>query len=121
MNKVIMMGRLTKDPEIKADKNNKAVASFSIAVGRRFHREGDPEADFFNVIAFDKSADFAGKYFVKGLQVLVVGHMQNRSWPDKEGVKHYVTELLAEELHFADSKKTEGKEAAAEERMPWDQ
>jgi single-strand DNA-binding protein len=101
------MGRLTKDPEIRyTSGNNTAVASFTLAVNRRFAREGQPQADFINIVAWDKSAEFVGKYFTKGQQVVVVGRIQTRSWDDNNGQKRYVTEVVAEETYFADSKRT---------------
>lgn len=106
MNKVVLMGRLTKDPDLRyTSGNNTAVASFTLAVNRRFAREGQPQADFVNIVAWDKSAEFCGKYFTKGLQVVVVGRIQTRSWDDNEGKRHYVTEVVAEETYFADSKR----------------
>ena len=105
MNKVILMGRLTKDPEIRYTQNNMPVANFSIAVNRRFKREGDTEtADFFNVIAWNKTGEFVGKYFKKGQQILVSGRIENRNWTDQQGVKHYATDVIAEEVDFAGSK-----------------
>ena len=106
MNKTILMGRLTKDPDIRyTSGNNTAVANFTLAVNRRFAREGQPQADFINIVAWDKSAEFCGKYFTKGLQVVVVGRIQTRTWDDNEGKRHYVTEVVAEETYFADSKR----------------
>lgn len=107
MNKIILMGRLTRDPEIRyTQTSNITVANFSIAVNRRFKREGDTEtADFFNVVAWNKTGEFVGKYFKKGQQVLVTGRLQNRNWTDQQGVKHYATDVIAEEVEFADSKK----------------
>ena len=106
MNKVILMGRLTRDPEVRyTQTNNTLVASFSIAVNRRFTREGDAQtADFFNVTAWAKTGEFVSKYFKKGQQVAVVGRLQNRSWDDAQGQKHYATDVIAEEVYFADSK-----------------
>ena len=105
MNKVILMGRLTKDPEVRYTQNNMPVANFSIAVNRRFKREGDTEtADFFNVIAWNKTGEFIGKYFKKGQQIAVVGRLQNRNWDDQNGQKHYATDVVAEEVYFAGSK-----------------
>jgi single-strand DNA-binding protein len=107
MNKVILMGRLTKDPELRyTSGNNTAVASFTIAVNRRFAQEGQPQADFINVVAWSKTAEFCGKYFTKGLQVAVVGRIQTRTWDDNEGKRHYVTEVVADETYFADSKRS---------------
>lgn len=108
MNKVILMGRLTRDPEVRyTQTNNTLVASFSIAVNRRFTREGDAQtADFFNVTAWAKTGEFVSKYFKKGQQVAVVGRLQNRSWDDAQGQKHYATDVIAEEVYFADSKRS---------------
>ena len=110
MNKVILMGRLTKDPEIKytAGKNT-AVCSFSLAVERRFTKQGEErQADFFNMVAWEKTAEFCSKYFTKGMKVAIVGRLQNRNWDDNEGKKHYITEVIVEEANFVESKKTEG-------------
>ena len=105
MNKVILMGRLTKDPEIRYTQNNMTVANFSIAVSRRFAKESDEvKADFFNVIAWNKTGEFVGKYFKKGQQILVSGRIENRNWTDQQGVKHYATDIIAEEVDFAGSK-----------------
>jgi len=112
MNKVILMGRLTRDPEIRYTQNtNLTVANFSIAVSRRFAKENDEvKADFFSVIAWNKTGEFVGKYFKKGQQVLVSGRLQNRNWTDQQGVKHYATDVIAEEVEFADSKKNSDSE-----------
>ena len=100
------MGRLTKDPEIRyTQTNNTLVATFSIAVNRRFTREGDTvTADFFNVTAWSKTGEFVSKYFKKGQQVAVVGRLQNRNWDDQNGQKHYATDVIAEEVDFAGRK-----------------
>ena len=107
MNKVELLGRLTKDPEIKyTQTNNTAVANFSLAVNRRFVKEGEErQADFINIIAWGKTAEFCNKYFKKGMQIALVGRIQTRNWEDEQGQKHYVTEVIAEEVYFADSKK----------------
>lgn len=106
MNKVILMGRLTKDPELRyTTTNNTAVCSFTLAVNRRFTKQGEEkQADFIQVVAWSKQAEFCGKYFQKGRQVAVVGRIQTRTYDDSEGKKHYVTEVVAEEAYFADSK-----------------
>jgi len=106
MNKWIGIGRLTKDPEIRSTATGMQVASFTLAVNRRFQKE-DQKADFFNVTAWNKTAEFVGKYFTKGQQVAVVGRLENRSWEDNAGVKRYATDVIAEEVYFADSKKEE--------------
>ncbi len=107
MNKVILMGRLTRDPEVRyTTTNNTLVASFSLAVNRRFTREGDSQtADFINITAWSKTGEFVSKYFKKGQQVAVVGRIQTRSWDDQQGQKRYSTDVVAEEVYFADSKK----------------
>ncbi len=105
MNNVSLVGRLTKDPEIRYTANNVPVAGFTLAVNRRFKQEGQPEADFIPVVAWQKTAEFCNKYFVKGQQVWVQGRIQTRTWDDNDGKKHYVTEVVAEQVGFADSKK----------------
>ena len=107
MNKVILMGRLTRDPEVRyTQTNNTLVASFSLAVNRRFARQGEErQADFINIVAWSKLGEFCSKYFKKGQQVGIIGRIQTRTWDDENSVKHYVTEVVAEEAYFADSKK----------------
>lgn len=108
MNKVCLIGRLTKDPEVRyTQSNNTLVAIFSIAVNRRFAKETDEiQADFINIIAWAKTGEFCSKYFKKGQQVGIVGRIQTRNY-DENGVKRYVTEVVAEEAYFADSKKSD--------------
>ena len=106
LNKVILMGRLTKDPEMKSTQSGISIASFSIAVGRNFAKQGEErKTDFFNVTAFRERADFVGRYFRKGQLVAVSGSLQNRTWDDQNGVKHYATDVIAEEVHFAEAKR----------------
>ena len=107
MNKVILMGRLTRDPEVRyTQTNNTLVASFSLAVNRRFVRQGEErQADFINIVAWSKLGEFCSKYFKKGQQVGIIGRIQTRTWDDDQGTKHYVTEVVAEEAYFADSKR----------------
>lgn len=114
MNKVVLMGRLTKEPEMRATQSNTAVCSFSLAVNRRFKQEGQPDADFINVTAWAKTAEFVGKYFTKGQQVGVIGRIQTRNYDDKDGKKIYVTEVVAEEVYFADSKKEQSNVTTSE-------
>lgn len=100
MNKVIMMGRLTKDPDNRTTGNGTSVCSFSIAVDRRYRdADGNRQADFFNVVAWRQLADVCGKYLAKGRQVMVEGNLQNRSY-EKDGQKHYLTEIIAENIEF---------------------
>lgn len=110
MNKVILMGRLTRDPEVRyTQTSNTLVASFSLAVNRRFVKQGEErQADFINIVAWGKQGEFCSKYFKKGQQVGVIGRIQTRNWDDDKGQKHYVTEVIAEETYFADSKRAEG-------------
>ena len=107
MNKVILMGRLTRDPEVRyTQTSNTLVASFSLAVSRRFVRQGEErQADFINIVAWNKTGEFCSKYFKKGQQVGIIGRIQTRTWDDDQGVKHYITEVIAEEAYFADSKR----------------
>lgn len=107
MNKVVLMGRLTRDPEVRyTQTTNAVVTSFSLAVNRRFVRQGEErQADFINIVAWNKTAEFCSKYFKKGQQVGVIGRIQTRNWDDEQGQKHYVTEVVAEEAYFADSKR----------------
>lgn len=107
MNKVILMGRLTKDPEVRYSqaKEPLAVAKYTLAVNRRFKRQGEPDADFINCIAFGKQGEFAEKFLNKGQLISVIGRIQNRSWEDNEGKKRYSTDIIVEEHYFAESKK----------------
>ena len=106
MNKVILMGRLTKDPEVRyTTTNNTLVCGFTLAVNRRFAKEGEQQADFINIVAWNKLGEFCSKYFAKGQQVALCGRVQTRTYDDKDGKKVYVTEVVAEEAYFADTKK----------------
>jgi len=105
VNKVIMMGRLTADPEVRYGQNDSAIARFSVAVDRRFKREGQPDADFFNCTAFGKTAEFAEKYLTKGTKVVFSGSLQNNNYTDRNGVKRYDVQIMLDEIEFAESKK----------------
>jgi single-strand DNA-binding protein len=107
MNKAILMGRLTKDPELRYTSNTStAVCNFTLAIDRRFVRQGEEkQADFIPIVAWGKTAEFCSKYFQKGQQVAVVGRIQTRYWDDTEGKRHYVTEVIIDEAYFADSKR----------------
>ena len=115
MNKVILMGRLTRDPEVRYSQgeNQTAIARYSLAVNRRFKREGDPEADFINCVAFGKQAEFAEKYLKKGTKMTITGRIQTGSYTNKDGVKVYTTDVIVEEQEFAESKAAAEKHAAA--------
>ena len=107
MNKVILMGRLTRDPETRyTQTSNMQVTSFTLAVNRRFVKQGEErQADFINCVAWNKTAEFVSKYFKKGQQVGIIGRIQTRNYDDEQGIKHYVTEIIAEEVYFAGDKK----------------
>lgn len=107
MNKVILLGRLTKDVEVRYTQNsNTLVSSFTLAVNRRFTKQGEErQADFINIVAWSKLGEFISKYFKKGQQVAIVGRIQTRNYEDDNGQKHYITEVIAEEAYFAESKK----------------
>lgn len=108
MNKVILMGNLTRDPEIRYSQgeNSLAIARFSIAVSRRFARQGDTEADFFNCTAFGKQAEFVERYFKQGSRMLLSGRVQNDNYTNKNGEKVYSVQIIAEEIEFAERKST---------------
>ena len=106
MNKVILMGRLTKDAELRYTANtNAAVASFTVAVDRKFKQEGQPTADFINCVAWGKTAEFVNNYFKKGHRIALTGRMQTRTWDDAENKRHYITEVIVDEVEFAESKR----------------
>ena len=106
MNKVILMGRLTRDPEVRYSQgeNALAIARYSLAVDRRFKRDGEQSADFINCVVFGKSAEFTEKYFRQGMRVTISGRIQTGSYTNKDGVKVYTTEVVVEEQEFAESK-----------------
>ena len=104
MNKVILMGRLTKDVEIRQTPNNLSVARFTIAVNRRFAKDGGQQADFINCIAWRKTGEFIARYFQKGSMIAVVGSIQSRSWDGNDGKKQYATEVIVDEVYFTGSK-----------------
>lgn len=111
INNVTLMGRLVKDPEIRYTTDGKARARFTLAVDRRFVKQGEQrQADFINIVAFRQTAEFVGKYFVKGQMVAVVGSIQTRSWDGEDGQKRYATEVIADEVHFCGDKRDSGKQ-----------
>ncbi len=107
MNKSMLLGRLTKAPEIRvSQKKNTKVASFTLAVNRKYVTPGEErQADFINIVAYSKLAEFVEKYLKQGLQICICGRIQTRTYEDSNGQKHYVTEVIAEEIDFADSLK----------------
>lgn len=106
MNKCILMGNLTREPEIRYSQgeNSTTIARFSIAVNRRFAREGEDNTDFFNCTAFGKQAEFVEKYFHKGSRMLLIGHIQNNNYTNNNGEKVYSVQIIAEEIEFAERK-----------------
>lgn len=106
MNKVFLMGRLTRDPEVRYSQgaNQTAIANFSLAVDRRWKREGEPDADFFNCTVFGKQAAFVEKYLRQGIKIVISGRIQNNNYTNKEGVKVYAVQILVDEIDFAESR-----------------
>jgi len=107
MNKTVLMGRLTKDPELRYTTNNTAVVNFTLAVDRRIKQEGQPSADYISIVAWNKLAEAINNYCKKGRKIAVVGRIQTRTWDDTENKRHYVTEVVAEEMYFCEAKKPE--------------
>jgi single-strand DNA-binding protein len=110
MNKVILMGRLTRDPEVRYSQGATptAVARFSVAVDRRFKREGEPDADFFNCTCFGKQGEFVEKYLHKGTKVVLSGRIQNDNYTNKDGQQVYSVRIMVDEIEFAESKNAAG-------------
>ncbi len=112
LNKCFVMGRMTKDPEIRATNSGKTVALFTLAVERDFKdSNGERGADFINCVCYDKTAEFVKNWFHKGSMTVAVGRLQIRDWTDKEGNKRYTSEIVCENVYFGESKKTELKPA----------
>ena len=106
MNKVILMGRLTRDPEVRYTDGGLSIARFSLAVERRFKQENGADADFINIVVFGKTAEFIEKYFHKGMKIALNGRIQTGSYTDKDGKKVYTTDIVAENVEFCESKGT---------------
>ena len=106
MNKVILMGNLTRDPEVRYTPSGKAYARMGIAINRRY--KDKEQTDFFNLVAWDKTAEFCGKYFQKGSRALIEGRLQTSSYENKEGVKVNSVEIVVDNIEFADSKRQSG-------------
>ena len=106
MNTVNLMGRLTRDPETRYSQSAEpiAVTRISVAVNRRFKKDGEPEADFINCVSFGKTAEFISKYFIKGKMIGIVGSIVTNSWTDDKGQKRYSTEVKVDEVHFCGDK-----------------
>ena len=113
MNKVILVGNLTRDPELTETNNGTYVCRFSIAVTRDYaNSEGNRETDFFNITAWNKQAEICGKHLKKGSKVGVVARLQNRSYDDKDGIKRYVTDIIASEVEFLSPKGSQAENDA---------
>ena len=129
MNKVVLMGRLTRNPDVRYSQGEKAtcVARYTLAVNRRFRRDGEQDADFINCVAFGRNGEFAEKYLHKGTKILAEGRIQTGSYTNKDGVKVYTTEVVVENQEFAESKNAQGNggyanagQSAAPAPMPAD-
>ena len=120
MNKVILCGRLTRQPEVRysQNENGTAVARFSLAVDRRFKRDGEPEADFFNCTCFGKQAEFVEKYLRKGIKMLVTGRIQNDNYTNKDGQQVYAVRVMVDEMEFAESKNHENNNVDYSQPQP---
>lgn len=114
MNKVVLMGRLTRDPEVRYSQgdNAMAVARYTLAVDRRYHRDGDQTADFIPCVVFGKGAEFAEKYLSQGMKIVVAGRIQTGSYTNRSGEKVYTTDVVVEEQEFAESKNENDSNAA---------
>lgn len=116
MNRVILMGRLTRDPEVRyGGANNTAVARYSIAVDRRFKRDGEPDADFFNLVSFNKQGEFVEKYLRKGTKIVVEGELRNNNYTNKDGQMVYGMDIVTTNVEFAESKSAQSNNGFAAE------
>ena len=116
-NKVILIGNLTADPELKQTQSGVSVCSFNIAVNRRFKAEGQQECDFITIVAWRQQAEFVSKYFKKGQAILICGQLQTRTWTDNQNNKRYATEVVADEVSFVGNKES-SSEAKNEPYVP---
>ena len=117
MNKVILIGNLTKDPELRTTSSGTSVCSFSIAVNRRFQNQsGERVTDYFNIVAWRQLGELCSKYLAKGRKVCVVGELQNRSYDAKDGSKRYITEIIADDIEFLTPRDQDGSRNNYEER-----
>lgn len=120
LNKITLMGRLTKDPEMRYTQNQTPIASFALAVERDFPDKdtGGKQADFINCIAWRNTADFISKYFKKGTMAVVSGRLQIRNWKDKNGDNRQAAEVVVDSIYFGEGKKTDSNEQSAEDYQP---
>ena len=118
LNRVVLMGRLTRDPELRYTPQNVPVCTITLAVERAFVRQGEQrETDFIDVVAWRQTAEFVAKHFAKGQRVAIVGSIQTRSWEDNDGGKHKAVEIVADSVYFADAKKESAAGSYAESAM----
>lgn len=120
MNSVCLVGRLTRDPDVMYTDGGLSIARFGIAVDRRFKKDGEQAADFPNVIAFGKTAEFIEKYFFKGMRIGLTGRIQTGNYTNKEGVKVYTTDVIAENVEFAESKSNSDSQERPQNRSDSD-
>ena len=120
LNNITLMGRLVRDPEMRRTQSNKAVASFSMAVERDFNDQatGEKATDFIDLVAWGNTAEFLGKYFIKGQMICVKGRLQTRTWEDRDNNKRKAVEVVAEHIYFADSKKESAGASSGANRAP---
>lgn len=114
LNKALLQGRFTADPELRSTQSGVSVTTFTLAVNRSYRKEGQPDADFINCVAWRSTAEFVCKYFQKGMLAVVDGSIQTRSYTDKDGNKRTAFEVVVDNIYFADSKKDDGQKAAAQ-------
>ena len=122
LNHIVVMGRLTRDPELRYTQSNTPVASFTVAVDRDFGRRdgGEKQTDFIDCVAWRSTAEFISRYFMKGSMAVVSGRLQIRDWTDKEGNKRRTSEIVVDNIYFGDSKRREGGESAGTESFSFD-
>lgn len=119
LNEVILMGRLTRDPDVRMTQNGTTAANFALACERDYAPQGqDRETDFFDIVAFRNTADFVGQYFAKGQLVTVKGRLQQRDWTDKQGNKRRTTEILADRCYFAEKRQDRDASSGGFQQMP---
>ena len=119
LNKIILMGRLTRDPELRRTQSGTAVTGFSLAVDRDFKSQnGEKETDFIDIVAWRNTAEFVSKYFSKGRMAVVEGRLQIRDWTDKDGIKRRTAEVIADNVYFGDSKHSEQTASFTETGVP---
>lgn len=121
MNKTFLMGNLTREPETRYSQGAEpiAVTRYGLAVRKQFKKQGEPDADFFNIVAFGKAGEFAEKYLKKGMQVLISGRLSPNTWEDEAGQKHFSLDIIAETQEFAEKRNSSSNEAQNETPIPY--